>query len=446
MKLWKALVGLFFVLVIVDGALRKWLLPGQSQVLYAAKDVVLWTSLLAFAWPRSLIVIPRPLRATPVPLLLAAYLFLVAAQSFNPRMPALTLSVLGLKAHLAYLPLVVLVPALIADAAERQALRLLWGYVLLVVVPLVALSVYQFFQPPTAWINQYVREMGTVATAGGHPRVTATFSYIGSHTAYLTFNAFLSAGVLLAWVRNRRREYLALGAVLFSATLVVLPMAGSRGPVVIVLVALAALLTVAESSAGRSLRFLAAALLIGVVLIQGVGGIGLAEGWDALAERAVSAGDTQSRIAGMLRAPFEGMERAGLFGYGAGSAHQAAPRLVSGAVTHHWLPEGYIESGIARSVIELGSLGWVLLMTLKGALLYLAFRTVRRSRRPLEVLVSATAFCMLLAYFPFPVIYNAVAGAFYWGSAGGVLGVWSLQEARIRAFAQETGSAGARRP
>jgi hypothetical protein len=37
---------------------------------------------------------------------------------------------------------------------------------------------------------------------------------------------------------------------------------------------------------------------------------------------------------------------------------------------------------------------------------------------------------MLLAKLPFPVIYNTVAGAFYWGSAGAMLGVWSLQQAR----------------
>jgi hypothetical protein len=433
MKLWKWLTGLFFLLVIVSGALRKWVLPSQSAALFVLKDLVLWGSFLLYALRRPPTELPRPLRSTWVPLLLGAYVYLALVQAFNPRMPNLIVSVVGIKAHLAFVPLVILMPALIAEVTERQALRLLWGYALLVVVPIAALSVYQFLQPPSAWINQYVREMGVVATAGQHVRVIATFSYIGSHTAYLTFNAFLSTGVLLAGLRWRRRDLVALGSLLLTVVAIVLPMAGSRGPILIVFGGMAALIALTETRFTGWIQFAAVVLLIGVVVVEGLGGTELAEGWDALLERSVQAGGVegaQERIASVLSSPIEGIERGGLFGYGAGSAHQAAPRFVSGAFTHEWLPESYIESSIARIIIELGVPGWLLLMTLKATLLYFAYQTVQRARGPLELIVGATAFCLLLAKLPFPVIYNTVAGAFYWGSAGAMLGVWSLQQAR----------------
>jgi len=425
MKLWKWCVGLFFVLVLVDGALRKWVLPSQSAVLFVLKDVVLWGGYAVYALSRNPVELPRPLRRTTIPLLLAAYVFVVMLQAFNPRQPNLVVSMLGLKAHLAFVPLAVLMPALVAQVTERQVVRLLWGYAVLVVLPLSALSVYQFNQLATAWVNQYVREMGTIAKAGGHVRVISTFSYVASHTVYLTFNAFLSAGVLFAGLRTGRHGLLVLGGLLLGTTAVVLPMAGSRGPIVFVLVAWAALLFVVDSQYTSSFRFVGVAILVIVVVVQGTG---LTEGWEALAERAEQANDTGNRIENLLSSPIEGITRGGLLGYGAGSAHQAAPRFVPGAFSHEWLPQSYIESPMAREIIELGALGWLVLLALKTTLLYYSYRVVRHSRGIVGIIVGVTAFCMLLIKGPFPVTFNAVAAAFYWGTAGVMLGVWSCQE------------------
>jgi hypothetical protein len=427
MKPWKWLTGLFFLLVIVDGALRKWVLPGQSALLFVLKDAVLWGGFILYALRRSPTELPRPLRNTWVPILLAGYIYVVLLQAFNPRLPNLTVSLLGLKAHLAFVPLVVLLPAMIAEATEKQVIRVLWGYALLLVLPLAALSVYQFFQPPSAWVNQYVREMDTIATVAGHVRVISTFSYVGSHTAYLIFNAFLSAGVLLAGLRFRRRDLLILGGLLLGATVIVLPMAGSRGPIVIVAGALAVLLSIAESRYSTSLRFAAVVLILGIATIQLTG---LAEGWEALAERATEAGDTEDRFENVFLSPFYGLERGGLLGYGAGGAHQAAARFVPGSFSNDWLPQGYIESPSARVIVELGAIGWLILLAMKTAFFYLAYRTIRQAQHPVEVMVGVTAFCVILPKLPFTVVFNAVSSAFFWGSVGAMLGVWSLQQVR----------------
>jgi len=434
MKLWKWLVGLFFLLLLVDGALRKWVFPSQAALLFVLKDVVLWGGFGAYALWRSPTELPRPLRRTWLPLLLGAYVFVVLLQAFNLRQPAFIVSAIGLKAHLAYLPLVVLLPAWIAETSERRMMRLLWRYALCVFLPIVGLGLYQFTQPPTAWINQYVREMQAVATiTKGVPRITGTFSYIGSFTAYLAANASLSGGVLFAGLRWRRRSLILLGSTLLIASLVILPMTGSRGPVLIVAGGFIILLLIARFEGRARLRFLGVAALLTVMVVQGVVVGGIAEqGWEALAQRTERAGEgeAQDRIVGLMLGPISGLERAGLFGYGVGTSHQAAPRFVSGSVGHAWLPDGYVENGIVRIITELGVLGWLVLVSLKLFLLYLAYQTVRRSRSPLELIVGSTAFCYLLPRLAFPVVFNVVSNAFYWGSAGAMLGVWSIQQLR----------------
>lgn len=427
MKLWKKLVGLFFLLVILDGALRKWVLPSYATVLLLLKDVVLWGGFLVYAWKRDPLELPRPLQSTLVPGLLASYVFIVCLQAFNLHQPNIIVSAIGLKAHLAYLPLVVLLPALVAQISEREGLHFLWKYGLFLYLPILVLCVYQFFQPKTAWINQYVREMAAVATIEEHPRITGTFSYIGSLAPYLRFNGYLSAAILLAGIQWGRRKLAVLGGLLLAGTFVVLPMTGSRGNVLLVVGGLVTLFLIVRLKRGRRLRIFGGIILISVITIQGFGGSALLEGWEALSSRVDPAGveDAQGRTLSLLLAPFKRMEEAGIFGYGVGTQHQAAGRFVLGRGAFVGT-----DNGALRLLSEIGVLGWIVLLSLKSLLLYFAFQSVRRSQGPLELILGATAFCMLLSNLWLPVIFRLVSSALYWGSAGAMLGVWSVQEAR----------------
>jgi hypothetical protein len=49
----------------------------------------------------------------------------------------------------------------------------------------------------------------------------------------------------------------------------------------------------------------------------------------------------------------------------------------------------------------------------------------------MELIVGATAFCVLLSRLVLPVVFNMVTSALYWGTAGAMLGIWSLQQAHI---------------
>jgi len=439
--MWVYLLGLFFLLVIVDGALRKWVLPSQETILFLLKDVVLWGGYGLYALKRNPLELPRPLYSTWAPILLGAYVIVVLLQAFNLRQPSLFVSALGLKAHLAYLPLVILVPALLVQVTERQMLRFLWGYVLLLCVPIVALSVYQFLQPPTAWINKYVQATTNVAKVESFARITGTFPYIGSFTPYLQFNAVLGASIVLAGLQWSRRRLSILGSILLGGTAIVLPMTGSRSPVVIVVGGLAALFLVMRSR-GQWLRFLAVAVLAGIVVSQSFGDSIFLRGWEALAERAESTGEAESRMLGLLMGPISGLEEGGLLGYGVGTNHQVASAFISG----NW--EGWIggDNRVLRIFVELGALGWLVLTAMKLSFLYIATRVVRESRRPVEFIVGGTAFCVLLSYLLLPVVYNVVSSALYWVTVGAVLGMWSIQHVSNARRAMTTMSPSSLRP
>jgi hypothetical protein len=78
--------------------------------------------------------------------------------------------------------------------------------------------------------------------------------------------------------------------------------------------------------------------------------------------------------------------------------------------------------------MELGFLGWLVLLALKIALLYVAVQGLGASQSPMEFIVAATAFCTLFSNLVLPVAFNVVDSALHWASAGAVLGIWSRQQ------------------
>jgi hypothetical protein len=301
----------------------------------------------------------------------------------------------------------------------------LWGYALFIVVPLTALSIYQFSQPPTAWINQYVQRMATgVAKVEGFPRITGTFPYIGSYIKYLQFNAVLGASAVLAGLKYNRKGLVTTGSIILGGAAIVVPMTGSRSPVVVITAGLVCLFIIMRSKR-YWLPLVAVGLIGAFVAAEGFQDSLLLQGWEALGERTEKSGLAQDRIERFLLGPVTGFEEAGLYGYGVGTNHQAAPGFVSGLTT--W--DGWMggDNRVLRVFAELGALGFLILSLLKASLLYISFQVVRKEESPVEMVTGATAFCVLLGYVILPVVYNVVSSALFWGTAGVVLGTWCIQ-------------------
>lgn len=426
---WGWMLGLFAVLIVVQGALRKWFLPEFSTPLYVAKDVALLSALVLFGW-RHAFCLAAPLRRTMLPLLWGGLAFVVALQAFNFNVPSLAASLLGVKSYLLYSALLVLLPVALQRVQRPQ--RFVTGIALGVIAPVLVLGIYQYFQPVDAWVNQYVADGMPEVEVLERPRITGTFSYLGGMAPFLSFAVFLGVGILLAGLRYKHRWYRLLGSGLLVLSLIAAPMNGSRGVVFGLLVPAPLLLYAVLRRRGSGavvIPLLVAGFLVAYVVAQS----GWAsEGWETLSYRTENASDRDTRVQSILLDPVEKIEVGGLVGYGTGATHQAAVAL-SGAGRVQ-IEGVYYEGEMGRVLIELGVAGFAFFFALKAWLAWIAWKALRRTRTAWEDILSVTAFCVLFLSLGLgAIVFNHIAGALYWICAGCAVWVWSRQESSISA-------------
>jgi hypothetical protein len=157
-----------------------------------------------------------------------------------------------------------------------------------------------------------------------------------------------------------------------------------------------------------------------------------------LAQRAGGAQDGRVRIEQTFSEPVRLLGDSGLIGFGVGSTHQAADRIVLDREPGTWLPTRNLESEPGRLMLELGGIGFLLVLALKLSWIVAAHEALRRARTHAEFVVALVAIGFFVAHVTAPVVFNATAGAFYWGLAGAlaiVLREQAVQTADARATA-----------
>jgi|SRR5439155_23039013 len=107
---WRVAVKVSLVLVIVEGALRKWVLPQASDMVYFLKDVVFFGAYVRYFLLDRISHNAYRLRQVKTLAVLAS--FVVVAQAFNLRMNSPLVGLVGGKAYLGYSPLCSMVPSL----------------------------------------------------------------------------------------------------------------------------------------------------------------------------------------------------------------------------------------------------------------------------------------------------------------------------------------------
>lgn len=204
---------LYFFLLIFEGALRKWVVPGAANALLVVRDpVVLAAYFLALRGG----LFPRNLFVTIAGVLGVATL--TAGLLVNQESPAIALY--GFRTNFLQLPFIFLI-AKVFDArdVERAGFWFLLG-----AMPMAALMVLQFLAPPSSFINAGSEEQfAQIASAMGRIRPPGTFSFIVGPVFFFTM---VTAFLLHTQFRKRYSNWLVLGATL--ATLCAAAVSGSR--------------------------------------------------------------------------------------------------------------------------------------------------------------------------------------------------------------------------
>lgn len=216
MPLLKKLFWIYFLLLIFEGALRKWILPGLSAPLLLVRDpvgiMILVEAFRTGKWPRKWETVTGAL---------AVGLFLLCAIQMiavgNPWITALY----GLRSYLLPFPVAfVMGENLTADDLRKFGLWTIW-----ILLPLTALEVAQYLAPPSSFLNKGAYE-GSVQIyyVEGHTRASGTFSFVGGPTSYVPMAAaFVLYGLMHERFARKWLLWIATGALILSV-----PVVGAR--------------------------------------------------------------------------------------------------------------------------------------------------------------------------------------------------------------------------
>jgi hypothetical protein len=404
----RRLIWLYFWLLLIEGALRKWVLPQLSNPLLIIRDpVVLLIYLQAFrarifprnAWMFSLAVIA----------FLSLAVSFLALWPYLPPSRIVLVSGFGFRADFLHLPLIFLMPFVL----RPEDVKWIGRWILLLLGPMSLLMVAQFQAAPDSWLNrtasgegeQIVAALGKVRTAGPFSFVVGVVAYFALATGFLVWAA-LKRGIYKNWV------LLAAGSALFIGIAV----SGSRSVVGACAVVVASLLLVLFLRPGAVNRFgqtLLVTIVVGFILTQTPV---FKEGLHVLTTRfsAVAEAEEQSIALGLISRVFDGFSEtvrvfpdAPFFGYGLGIGTNGGAKFLTGQNTF-LLAEGewarlVLESG---PVLGLAFIIWRFSIVVWVGLLCL--RSVKRGN-VLPLLIFSSVFSpMMTGQFGQPTILGFV--------------------------------------
>ena len=411
MKSWiKILVWTYLVLLLAEGALRKWVAPSLSDPLLIVRDpVVIAIYVLALAsgiFPTSRFIAAIGILAV-----------LSVAGSLLGGHTNLVVLAYGLRINYLHLPLI----WIMGRVLDRRDVERMGAFLLIMAIPMTLIMVQQFRAPMNAFINRGVGndEVGQIFGADGRIRPPGLFSFITGPQLFFP----LCAAFFFDEIGGAKRLpwYLLITSGLAIA--LALPVSISRtvmlGTAGVALVYLCALpfASARFSSLARPLLLLA---LVGVGLSQlpvfregssvfklrwdtaatDEGGTGNA--WNTVMERTVSG----------FSNPYYFMREAPMLGHGIGTGSNVGARLTSGSVGFTLAEEEW-----GKVLLELGpvlGLAFILFRLILSVWLgWLAWRDLRRNRNPLPILIfAATGLSVLQGQWGPPTVLGfAVIGS-----------------------------------
>lgn len=409
---WQRSVKAVLVLVVLEGALRKWALPQASQFIYFLKDFV-----LIGAYLRYFLLSPVQTRLffqKPFLLILIGCMAVWGGvQAFNPSLGSPLIGLFGFKSYFLYVPLIWLVPQMFNT--EEELYRFIRNYLLLL-IPVAILAIAQFFSPPDSPLNVYAwGEDGPAVVSSGlnTVRVTGTFSYLTGYATYL-----LTCLCLLLPVISRPQPRLWQVLTLAEGGLIAVTsfMTGSRGLVLgsVLLVSGYGLLLALTSfpSFFSVARKLVLPGIVGFFAVYQGGRLAFESFWT----RVENANDNlANRILNPFTQPFNNFYLKGLDGYGLGATFQANGiirrvfRLSPGEI----IPV-YFENEMGRIGLEIGPIGFFLWYGLRLVLLFTLFRVFLQLTHPFLRQLALSTFVYQSVTFIAQMVYNHTANVYHW--------------------------------
>ena len=326
----RRLIWLYFWLLILEGALRKWIAPFLSTPLLVVRDPVV------------ILIYLQAIRCRRFPIngpmlgcffLLVGFVLLALVQIITGVGGGVFVAIYGLRTNFLHLPLIFVIP----QVFSYEDVLKLGKWILILAIPMTALMVLQFESSAGSWINAATRaDVQQIEFAMGKVRPSGTFSFA---TGAAHFFVLATAFVVYALAQKRivYQRWLVWGALV--GVLIVQPVSGSRLLVLGCGLVVAATIVFGIMNLGRAQKILGVLVLVVVVF----GALSFTsffrEATDVFMTRWNDASDAAGgvqqgivwRFFGGFLEPFMLVPEAGLIGKGIGMGTNAASAMMTGA-------------------------------------------------------------------------------------------------------------------
>lgn len=340
-------IWLYFLLLIFEGALRKWILPGLSTPLLLVRDPIAFWIVLT-AWRRNL-------------LTFNIYLFGIAFIGIVSFFTAiflghgnLAIAIYGARIFVIHFPLMFV----IGRVLNRQDVKDFGKFILWITIPMTVLVALQFYSPQSAWVNRGIG--GSVEGAGfsganGYLRPPGTFSFTSGN---VQFYSLVSCFVLYFLVDQKGINKVALIGALVGL-LAAVPLSISRTMLFQLILGLIFLFVVTARKPKYLGKIVVACFALIFVLIILSKASFFQTATEAFTSRLEVANESEGGVQGVFLDRFLGGMIGALtdtkdlpfFGYGVGLGTNVASNLLTGGTTFLIAEEEW-----ARLIGELGPL------------------------------------------------------------------------------------------
>lgn len=336
----KAAIAVYFWLLLLEGVLRKWVLPGFTDLLYVVRDpVVLVIYVLAL---RARVFPFRPAVLVLVFMALLSFIFALLNDV------SLLTVLFGVRTDFLHLPLVFVMGATL----DRDDVLRFGRWTLFAALPIVLLMWRQFNSSSESWLNVGAggSEGGQLRGALGRIRPPGPFSFVSGVVAFFSLaGAFAFQGWMERGTYNRVLLWTATAGVLLA-----IPISISRSLsgalVVVVVFGLAAVLRDL-----RNARAFLGLLLFCALAYALVSNTDIMDAYRVRWEESMQAGNAGFsgsvvwRLVGEFTGPFKLAGSVPFAGHGIGVGTLAGARLATGKVSFL-----LAESELSRVIMELG--------------------------------------------------------------------------------------------
>ena len=380
----KILFWLYFALLILEGALRKWVVPALSAPLLIVRDPIsiwiLWEAIRTHKWPKQYSVVTG--------VLAVFFLGLSVIQILLDICPWFSV-VYGLRSYLLTFP----VAFAMSNILSKKDIEKICKAIMIISIPMTAIYFLQYTSPAASWINLGAYEGAEqINYVGLHVRAAGTFSFV---TGSISFQSLVAVAVIFALFNSGMvKPWLAYTSLI--GVIISIPLVGARTLVFILIaevfcVILSGFLGVSQLM--RTIK-LAVPVLAGMLVLNFIPVFNEASG--SLATRFSNAektqGSTQEEVYRRLVGPyvdwFNNLNRAQPVGVGMGRGAAAITQLMVGRPSFE---TG--EDELSRNIFEMGPACGAFFVVFRvcfaSYLLILAVTCARRDR-PLALLMAPT--------------------------------------------------------